>query len=551
MKTPEKITEAKVKLQYQEEVRKEDEWEQEEIQQLGMTSKEMEEIPEKIKVIRRTAEEVTEATKREETVLESILRRMIENEEKREKERILDKEEMKLWVAQNKEDLSQTVKESTKKITERINEMEKRLKIQESKTEKLIEEQQNIGEAIRVAVLEDVFEKMDKKEKENSRRVDGKMEKMQEHNECMTKIYIRGVQEKLEKRVEEIKIGQQSITATSPIDISGISIGNLGYMKGEITPAFYNDERVHPMQYLRNIKEIIDINFNGNTKMYHRRIMFLIKNSLKGEAELWYSINEEKCNSFEAFESLFIRQYWAEHHQGKSRNKLLLGKYNALKDGESRERYALKLYNEVRYLEPKMSERDIVSRIANHYEEDIALQVVVRDMQDLNTLIHYLRRIDEKHQQLRRPHRININHIRVNQPQEGTGNRTPYRRRSRSAENRNERSQGSYNRNIRYDNREQHRGRYRDNYANYRRTQGACNYSPTNQYHNNRNYQPPRVGSNQQRYDNQARRNEERAYPQRNVNPNMTNTGQERREGDRYRSNSEPRHVNNHRQDFH
>ncbi|KAJ8960355.1 hypothetical protein NQ314_006092 [Rhamnusium bicolor] len=99
----------------------------------------------------------------------------------------------------------------------------------------------------------------------------------------------------------------------------------------EMNIVFYGDRRIHPKIFVKNIKEYLetlweDINVNS-----------YIRNSLKGDAEIWHSIVEDKYETFEEFVEVFLANYWGENHQSKIRENLFNGKYR-VNVGLSRDR---------------------------------------------------------------------------------------------------------------------------------------------------------------------------------------------------------------------
>lgn len=158
--------------------------------------------------------------------------------------------------------------------------------------------------------------------------------------------------------------------------------------QGEVNILFYGDRKIHPKVFIKNLREYIEslpegVNIKAN-----------IRNSLKGDAEIWYSIVEDKYESFEEFAALFLTNYWGENHQSKIRENLFNGRY--LENiGFSREKYILKKYSYVRHLEPRMPDSEIVKYFSRHFSENIRDVILIQGIDTIEKMLQYLRRIDD------------------------------------------------------------------------------------------------------------------------------------------------------------
>lgn len=171
------------------------------------------------------------------------------------------------------------------------------------------------------------------------------------------------------------------------------TVSNLQYMCNRIPQVegnvlFYGDQKVHPKVFIKNLQEMIEILPEGsNIKSY-------IRDRLKNDAEIWYSIVEEKYNTFNEFVDLFLSNFWGEHQQSKIRENLFNGKYRE-NVGCTREKYILKKYNYVRHLEPRMPDTEIVKYLSRHFAEDIRDVILIQGIDTIERMLQYLRRIDD------------------------------------------------------------------------------------------------------------------------------------------------------------
>lgn len=459
-----------------------------------MTSGEIKQAEEKVLLARKTAEEVMKGKSKEELSLDVFMKVMMEKMDSMNK----DLKGMDKNVKDNNlkmDGMSKDLKEEMRRNKEEI------IEIMDRKVYKVKAELQ--AEIVmtneRINFVEEKCEMLEgRMESQNV-----KIEKIEDDTEKMAKSRLRVAEEKINQRIDrnnqeiDEKIGsikgdmekfkkEQQATAgiTANVDWSNIEVGMLGGIKKDIIPSFVNDSTLHPVKYIENVREIVTINLKNNYQMYHNKIMFLIKNTLKGEPKLWFNTIENVCTDFQKFVELFLKQYWGIYHQNKCRNKLILGRYDKNKVYKSRERYALEIYNESMYLEPRINERDLLSRIADHFGEDVALQVVVKDMDSLGILIEYLRRIDDKDNQVRhRRTNLEVNNTQINTPRRGVNdgridnfrnndNNYNYQRniynesRGAGERNNNNYNPGRYNGRNNYNRQNFNYGRARENFNN-------------------------------------------------------------------------------------
>lgn len=460
-----------------------------------MTSPEVKEVEEKVLEARKTAELVMKEKERQEPPWEMLMRMMSENREE---------------TRRNVEEINKGFERVDQRLKETREEV---FKIMNDNFVKLRSDVRTQVDDINIRI-DQVEERFGYVEARMGKQED-KIQKIEESTEKYTKSKIRVAEEKVNKKLDEHieennlklktiqedmkKIKDDKVESTRDMPSfdrisSGISIAP--QLKTEAIPTFQNDMHLHPVEYIKNIREIVRINYKDRCEAFHDEIMYLVRNTLKGEPKLWF--NTVNCDFFKTFEVLFLKQYWGSYHQTRCRNDLILGKYDKNRTYRTRERYALELYNKSMYLEPPISQKELITRIADHFGDDISLQVVIKDMDNLNTLIEYLRRIDDNEAQSRqRRSHVNVNNIitqRFENSNRDAGFLNNY--------NNNNRNQNNY-----CDNRNQH---YNENNRNQ------------NNYNNNRNqnYNSPR------RYDSNDLRNQRSIIAHNNNRNSMNNNCQ-------------------------
>lgn len=151
---------------------------------------------------------------------------------------------------------------------------------------------------------------------------------------------------------------------------------------------YAGENKLHPKIFIRQLGQYV------GTYGLETNIKQIIQGSLCGEAELWYQLVEDRYNSFEQFETLFLNHFWGEHAQQKVRFSLFNGKYST-RFGCSREKYVLQKYYNVRHLEPALTETEIVKFLSRHFDEDIHKVIVVQRITTMDQLIEYMRSLDD------------------------------------------------------------------------------------------------------------------------------------------------------------
>jgi hypothetical protein len=128
------------------------------------------------------------------------------------------------------------------------------------------------------------------------------------------------------------------------------------------------DYRTNPMEYLRNLKELLEYREITNWKIIKK----IINESCTQQTEIWWYVCKDTLNSFSEFEAAFKARYWNELHQNIAREKILAGHYNPNR-GQSMTEYFLDRVLLARNFDPPLSEITIVSRLAQHFNECVRL----------------------------------------------------------------------------------------------------------------------------------------------------------------------------------
>lgn len=277
---------------------------------------------------------------------------------------------------------------------------------------------------------------------------------------------------------------------------------------------FNGDRRNHPKIFMKNLREYID-RYKGTVS-----IKQLIRNTLKGDAEIWYSIVEDKYVTVDDFEILFLNNYWGENYQSKIRENLFNGRY-VENTGCSREKYILMKYSYVRHLEPRMPDVEIVKYFARHFNESIRDVILIQGIDTLEKLLQYLRRLDDVK-------------MEGNNNYKGQNYNNNYRGQKYNNDNRQGREDGTGNR-MNYQ-KYQNNG-YTENNGQYQ-TYKRYERNDDNQRQTNYKYTNDRYNTQQRRYDNNYNDRREQGQ-QTYYNKNYNNTNKQGQDNKRKRDNEQ------------
>ena len=120
---------------------------------------------------------------------------------------------------------------------------------------------------------------------------------------------------------------------------------------------------------------------------------YSIEKSLSGPPGDWRQIIKDEFNNIQTFLDKFSRRYWNEQAQHGIRRKLEFGAHRGGKTG-LRAEYAIRLYAKAKELRPSMSPREIIQKLARHYNEEIKYAIVGRGIMHIDGLVELLENFD-------------------------------------------------------------------------------------------------------------------------------------------------------------
>lgn len=378
--------------------------------------------------------------------------------------------EMSNKLDDNTKSMNGKLDENTKKLNENALEINNKMEKFETKLDKIQEE-----------VREEINSKI------HAVRDELRME-LQDHVETLVVGSLSSLNEKIQKQNETydtcIKEQERKIAQNTKLinDISKTTHTTYTHIK-TVTDTdfhFHGDASMHPKIFLNRLRQHL------TTLHDIHDVKPIIQNKLKGDAELWYQMIEDRFETYEQFEELLIKQYWGEYNQQKVRQSLFNGKYNE-SYGVSRERYVMRKVYNIRYLEPKFTEGEMVRYLARHFDDDVHNVIITQRINTLDGLIEYVRSIDDHRLGRRNPaprdNRQNYDNIRnenrhsqTEHKQYNDNNRQNYNE-NRNYNSNNTRQNFNYNNNQNRQNDNNYTNRYN---SNYNRGQSTYNNNNTN-----------------------------------------------------------------------
>lgn len=144
---------------------------------------------------------------------------------------------------------------------------------------------------------------------------------------------------------------------------------------------------LHPVAFIRKLKELFE-----SAGVPAERQVNLAINGLRGSAAVWAEVKRDDFRDFATFKKFFLARYWNSDKEREAYQKLHFGVYH---EGESKADYFMRMVKEARYLSNKVSERDIVKLLINHFPNDIKRGILNSGLKTVDEIDEHLRTIDD------------------------------------------------------------------------------------------------------------------------------------------------------------
>jgi hypothetical protein len=154
------------------------------------------------------------------------------------------------------------------------------------------------------------------------------------------------------------------VVGGSTIELSKIP-GNLGHNEFAL-PNFDESKGMNPVAHVRQLEEFFQ--FRG---IPQKLWLIVAKKSIVGSvSKQWLEATNTKFSSYEHFKSEFLATWWSAAQQGLVKCKLYQSKYDKTA-GLSLSAHFLKFATMASYLEPKLTDCEIIEALRCHYPQEI------------------------------------------------------------------------------------------------------------------------------------------------------------------------------------
>ena len=198
--------------------------------------------------------------------------------------------------------------------------------------------------------------------------------------------------------------------------------------------------KTSPVKFLEELKD-----FWTAVRPSRGQAAFIISSCLQGTPRDWWDLVKEEDDDLPQFVQKFKRRYWGEETQHSVKTKLGFGSYQGGRDG-SMTAYAIKIFREARGLTPAPAVREIISKLARHFNEEIRCTILGRPINTLEDLLELLKRFDNTGPL--NVHRNDNFHPRDNWRNNISASQQPYTRFTGERPNQNRRYQETQHRTV-------------------------------------------------------------------------------------------------------
>lgn len=153
-------------------------------------------------------------------------------------------------------------------------------------------------------------------------------------------------------------------------------------------PIFKGNNGERPMRFLQEFKKYCE------TLGPRYDFRALAEQSLCQIAREWWSLVEIEIRNWTDFEYYFTRRFWNEDIQHQVRESLEYGWYNP-ESKQKRFAYAIHLIGIARELTPRLTEEQIIKKLARHFTEEIRGAILARGIRTTTALLDFLETFDQ------------------------------------------------------------------------------------------------------------------------------------------------------------
>jgi hypothetical protein len=164
--------------------------------------------------------------------------------------------------------------------------------------------------------------------------------------------------------------------------------GSLGRSEFAL-PTFDENKGINPVAHIRQLEEFFQ--FRGISK---RLWLIVAKRSIIGSvSKQWLEATNEKFGSYEQFKAEFLSTWWSAAQQGLVKCKLYQSKYDKT-EGLSLSAHFLKYATMASYLEPKLTDCEVIEALRCHYPQEIQKLLISTKLCTIAEVLEVLKRLE-------------------------------------------------------------------------------------------------------------------------------------------------------------
>lgn len=158
---------------------------------------------------------------------------------------------------------------------------------------------------------------------------------------------------------------------------------------GKLSKIRISENEKNPMATLKEVERRLQDVKDENIELK------FVERVVEGSAKHWFEIKARNVTNWAEFRTLYKNTYWNPYVQKKVRDQIESGRYN--KDSESTHlNYAYDLIARAEYLEPKIPEAMLVSRLIKHFGDMFYECANFRRIETVEKFIKLIQRFEKK-----------------------------------------------------------------------------------------------------------------------------------------------------------
>lgn len=146
---------------------------------------------------------------------------------------------------------------------------------------------------------------------------------------------------------------------------------------------FKGNQYENPMEFIRSCEhEIARLSYelNDGDKLEY------VRHRLRNSAKQWFNIVRDKIQTYKEFKIALENRFWNSHIQAQLRSFLEFGCFDLKTDGTP-EQYVIKQMEHAIHLTPKMSEEEIIGKLAKHFSPKIRNAAFTQNTKTMDDLL--------------------------------------------------------------------------------------------------------------------------------------------------------------------